>query len=277
MLNPPRRLVRWPMKLALFVLVLGVVSFPNPARLVRNVDHWSRLNDLPRADEPALQPWVDEFREGMRDGQTHEKTLADVQAFVFARVPYEWDWNTWGNADYLPSLAEILAMDPVREDCDGRAVVAASLLRKLGYDARLVTDMKHVWVWTPEGETMGPGGKKFVESDERGTRFNWAALVNTPAHAAFAVAVFPWMREFMVVLAAWVLLLACRPRWGAAVSGLMLLSAGWAAFRLLCADPWARSSLPLVGAWAGWMLIVVGIVRTARTGPSWREAARRDA
>jgi len=270
LLNPRRRLIRWPMKIALFVLVLGAVAFPNPARLARNIDHWSRLNDLPDPDAPALQPWVDEVRALTAHQPSRQAMLPVVQAFVIERVPYEWDWNTWANADYLPSLDEMLAMDPIREDCDGRAVLAASILRKLGFDARLVTDMKHVWVWTPEGETMGPGGDKLVGADEKGTRFNWTALINTPANAAFAIAIFPWYREVLVLLATWLLLLSARPRWKTAAAGFVLLATGWGAFRLLCADPWFQSAGPLIGAWIGWLLVAAGVVLTALSSRSSR-------
>ena len=44
-----------------------------------------------------------------------------VEKFVYGHVPYAWDWDTWGVADYLPSVAEVRRMG--REDCDGRAVV----------------------------------------------------------------------------------------------------------------------------------------------------------
>ncbi len=124
---------------------------------------------------------------------------------MYQRVPYEWDWNTWGMADYLPTVEEVVRMG--REDCDGRAVVAASLLKNLGYEASIVTDFAHVWVVTPYGETMGPGKTKTVEVTEKGMKFNARGLTQIPQILSYGIAVFPLERELVLVAVAWLLLL----------------------------------------------------------------------
>ena len=266
LLNPRLRVIRWPLKTALFLVVVIWVCFPDPRLLTRNLRNWFRLQELVEPDHPELQPWVERVRADLQPRTSPRRALAQVEAFVRQAVPYEWDWVTWGAADYLPTLSEMLALRPVREDCDGRAVAAASMLQKLGYDARLVTDLKHVWVWTPQGETMGPGGRKFVESDQRGTRLNWAALTATPANLAYGIAAFPWTRELIVLLTFWLLLLRRAPRWPWALLGLAVLLDGWLIFRLACRNPWPAGLWDSVGALLGWGHVAAAVLIILGTG-----------
>jgi hypothetical protein len=196
--------VRWPCKWAAFAIVYFIVCFPYPSLFIRHVRHWSNPNALIEPDAPALQPWVQELRT-MPAESDPRAVLKRVQQFVYNHVPYDWDWNTWGLVDYMPTVTEVVEQG--REDCDGRAVIAASLLRNLGYNARLVTDFAHVWVATDYGETMGPGKTKTVEVTDKGMKFQWGGLVELPRATAYGVAVFPPERELILVAAAWVLLL----------------------------------------------------------------------
>src|SRR6185295_4116464 len=74
-------------------------------------------------------------------------------------IKYRYDWYNWGNLDYWPTAEETWALK--KEDCDGRAVLAASILRSRGYtNATIVANLKHVWVKVGDVELMGPGGEK---------------------------------------------------------------------------------------------------------------------
>ena len=137
---------------------------------------------------------------------------------MYAAVPYAFDWDTWGVMDYLPTVSEVFARG--REDCDGQAVVAASLLRRLGYDAWLVTDLKHTWVAArernvpnaPVEQTMSPGeGGQSLVGGATGTHASLVNLVpNVLRSLAFGVAVFPLGRE--LIIAAALCLLTMQPR-----------------------------------------------------------------
>ncbi len=133
------------------------------------------------------------------------QVLKRVEAFVYTHVEYDWDWNTWGMADYLPTVTEVIRMG--KEDCDGRAVIAASLLKNLGYDARIVTDFAHVWVATDFGQTMGPGKTKTVEVTDKGLKFDARGLLQIPEILGYGIAVFPLPRELVLVAVFWLLLL----------------------------------------------------------------------
>lgn len=204
-LNGLRWYFRLPTKWAILLATVLIVCFPYPGRLVKHIAHWMNPNALVDPEAPALQPYVEELRSRMPADVEPRQALRLVERFVYEKVPYEWDWNTWGTADYLPTVAEVLAKG--KEDCDGRAVLAASLLRRLGYDARLVTDLAHMWVKTAEGEAMAPGKKQAIEATDRGWSVHAEALGQMPKALAFGLAVFPLGRELIVVLVAWLLLL----------------------------------------------------------------------
>lgn len=225
-----------PIKLAILGFTVLFVCFPYPARLVRHVTRWQSPNDLIEPNAPALEPLVAALRPQLSADMEPKEVLKTVEKFVYEQISYDWDWNTWGMADYIPTVTE--AIDKGREDCDGRAVVAASLLARFGYEATIVTDFAHVWVKTEHGETMGPGKRKAVVATERGLSIQRDALAQVPRALAYGVAVFPWERELIILIVAWLLLL--RPRGGVLcgglafalfVVGLLLLRAGGSSYQ----------------------------------------------
>ncbi|MCH7813054.1 MAG: transglutaminase domain-containing protein [Planctomycetes bacterium] len=268
--------VRWPLKWAVFGLTLFLVSFPDPRIFVRHVQHWRDPNAMLDPDLPELQPWVAELRILLKPEMKPRQALKTVEKFVYQKVPYKFDWETWGSADYLPTLPEVLDMGA--EDCDGQAVVAASLLRKLGYQADLVTDFAHVWVKTEHGDTMSPGKRHGAVAGKKGVEVRWRALTETlPQALAYSVSPFPLGRELIVVAVAWLLLLRPRTRWSirliclaTIIQGLLFMRAGGANWKqpVVWAQWWGL--VQLVGA-AG-VLLVFGW-RAGRRVPPEAEAA----
>jgi hypothetical protein len=181
-----------------------------------------------------------------------------VEAFVTAEIPYGWDWVVWGAADYTPTLPELLTKRT--EDCDGRAVLAAALLRHRGITADLVADPRHMWVRTPWGDTMNPLGQPVFKWTDEGLVIDWKRLLD-PGPFAFGIAVFPLGRELVLLLTAW--LLALHPGVGRLrpILGLGLLGAALAAWRLAGADPLAPSYTGITLA-AG--LTLAGIVAVGK-------------
>lgn len=265
-LNSLRWYLRLPIKWALFALTVLVVCFPYPSRLVRHIRHWRDPNALVEPDAPAIRPFVEELRVSLTDDLSPREVLKRVEQYVYEKIPYEWDWNTWGTADYLPTVTEVVEMG--KEDCDGRAVVAASLLRNFGFDAQLVTDLTHVWVKTDKGETMGPGGKKVVVATESGLEVNLAGLAELPRAAAYGVAVFPLLRELIMLGVMWLLLLRRGGGVSCSLGGLACFLTGLFFVRkgsLEYRDPivwmqWAS----LAGLTTGFMLLLVRAKYNAR-------------
>ena len=220
---------RLPIKWAILGLTVFLVCFPYPNLFLRHVRHWSNPNALIEPDAPALQPWVAELRPELPADLPPGEALKRVERFVRKKVPYEWDWNTWGLGDYLPTVTELIEMG--KEDCDGRAVIAASLLQNFGFKAQIVTDFTHVWVKTDQGELMGPGRRNAVVFTDRGLQFHVLVLAGLPEATVYGIAVFPLIRELIVLFVAWWLLL--RTNAGAARSflALVLLCMGLLALR----------------------------------------------
>jgi len=203
-LNGRRRLIRWPIKCAIVTFTVLAVCFPNPARLVRHLEHWRDPNALIEPDAPALMPMVEALRPQMAATKRPQEALHVVERYVYSQIHYDWDWNTWGSADYLPTVTEVI--EKGREDCDGQAVVAASLLRNFGFKSELVANFAHMWVKTDRGEAMGPAKNRAVVATENGPKFSWRGLWELPKAAAFGVAVFPLGRELIVLGVLWLML-----------------------------------------------------------------------
>ena len=261
---------RLPAKWAVFGSVVLVVCFPNPKRLISHIDHWRDPNALIEPDATAIRPLVEELRPQMTADLSPREALQRVEDFVYEKLPYEWDWNTWGTVDYLPTVTEAIEMG--REDCDGRAVLAASLLRHFGFKTEIVTDFSHVWVKTDKGETMGPGKNKAVIATKNGLQIQWSALAEIPRATAYGVGVFPLGRELIILGVMWLLLLPSHGKgvWmilglAALAGGLVLVRTGSAAY--LQPTVWMQ--------WLGATLFVGGIAVLLLRAPKRPRGARK--
>ena len=234
-LNPTARIPRWIRKTLLLALLTVGVLYPDPRLLVRHVHRWMDISALGDPTTPALDAMAAELAPHLEGVESAGDALAIVEQFVLEKIPYGWDWDVWGVVDYVPTVEETI--EAGREDCDGRAVLAAALLRRFGYEAHIVTDLTHVWVWTPAGETMSPNetasGHTVVEADESGSRVNplgfvhpQALLVDMPRALAYGIAVFPLWREVVLVAGAWCCLLGRLPRPRREIATAILLAGG---------------------------------------------------
>ena len=251
---------RWRLRILPKFLVFGAVTFfvlfPNPAQFVRHLIHVSDMQAMVEPDAPQLAEWEAEFRRRVEEKQQAVERAAaasasaaepfgprevqkELEQFVYEKVKYDWDWNVWGGADYMPTIEEMFAQAAgasdglMREDCDGRAIIAASLLRRLGYESFVVTDLRHVWVTTPEGEWMGPGRTKTIVSGSDGNQTAFfKTLANVPVALSYGLAVFPLWRELIILGTAFLLLLGGQRSWVPIAFGGMLLLQGLLFMRL---------------------------------------------
>lgn len=265
-LNRRSKWARRPIKCVIFAVISLVVFFPRLDRLPTTIRRHLNPNALINADSPALQPWLEEFEAARKPDWDDQKLLGELERYVYRKIPYAWDWDLWGNVDYFPTVEEVLALG--KEDCDGRAVVAASVLQKYGYNARLATDFGHVWVVTDRGETMSPGKSTGIEFTDEGMKFNWAILRDLPKTLAMGIAVFPLYRDLILILAAWLLLVGRGVRvrdtllWGALlVIGLMLVREGGHPRHVNIWKDWLGFAI--------WAAVLVGMVVQGRfVGPA---------
>lgn len=268
--------IRRPLKLLVFVVGTGLVLYPKPWLLPTWIERIRNVDAMIEPQHPGLAPFEAEIKETVKPGADAGSVLQAVQKVVYKRVPYAWDWDVWGVVEYLPTVGEVLEQG--REDCDGRAVVAASLLRRLGYEAHLASDVLHMWVVTPQGETMSPtGGEKTLVGGPGGTqtRVSFKLLGNFARGLSYGVAAFPLLREAIIL---GLLALVTMHPWSSGwrrLSGVLLL---WIALDTLRAagmsaalqQDWPSALTCALGvalAIAGWLTLALKD-RAARRAPA---------
>jgi hypothetical protein len=269
-LNRLRWFWRCPLKIAVFLLVTALVLYPKVWLLPRAVERYRDMNSVLDPMHPQLAALQERVRARLPANTPMKETLQIVQEAVCERIPYAWDWQVWGVCEYLPTVDEVFQKG--REDCDGRAVVAASLLRRMGYDAWLVSDLLHVWVQTPEGETMSPtGAEKTFVGTKAGTRATISArlIQNLARGLSYGVAVFPLIRELIILVTLCVLTMQPRSSVWRRVAGCAVLLIALGVFRGTGRGAALEGQTSeLVRMWGGVVLVVAGcamlVIRAGR-------------
>lgn len=198
-----RCLVKW----ALLAVVIIVVLYPHLGLLVRQIRHLRDAESLIQPELPELAAMNREIDAQLATNTLRRDEFKAVERYVYQRVPYKYDWINWGNLDYWPTTAEVL--ERRREDCDGRAVLAASLLRARGFrTAHIVANLNHVWVAVDKTELMGPQKEKNLR------RVGGRTVVTLPGLRTWLGSVamiseFPAIRSLIIL--ATVLVLAYHP------------------------------------------------------------------
>ena len=268
--------MRWPLKGGIFGLTVVLVLYPKVWLMPVWLERLGNMNSVLEPEHPALAELESAVRGAVGPNASTKAVHAAVERTVRARIPYAFDWDTWGVVDYLPTVGEVFAKG--REDCDGLAVVAASLLRRMGEKAWLVTDLKHVWVATPDGEIMSPGqGAKTLVGEETGTRVSLTTdfVANLGRGLAFGIAVFPVGRELTILAVLCAVTLQPRSSVSRRMVGCLLLAGALLVLRLAGTSPMALAAEPAL-AWGGLLAAAIGwLVLTVRAGGSRSPATPR--
>jgi hypothetical protein len=252
-LNHRQKLFRWALKALFLVILVLLVLFPRVDRLPETVRRYLNPNDLVNPQSPALAPLIDEFEKERQPDWTRTELMNHIESFVYRKIPYARDWNLWANIDYIPTVEE--AIKKGKEDCDGRAVVAASMLRRYGFEAVIVGNFEHIWVKTEIGETMGPAENKLVEYTAEGKRkFNWSTVWDMPDEFCYSISVFPLWRELIILVGVWLLLIGRGLSFRETLIWLGMLMAG-----LLLIRDGGKDSESLKN-WAGILIILFSAV-----------------
>jgi len=252
--------IRLPLKSIIIVVATLVILFPRPDLMGREIARLRNPNLAIDPAHPGLAPLEQAVKSRLAGCADNVEVALAVEQVVFEALPYAWDWDTWWVMDYIPSVDEALRQGG--EDCDGRAVVAASLLRRMGIPAELRSDLAHVWVFTPAVEVMGASSSRpAIEVTPQGVRIRSHRELARQAVSglAFGVSVFPLVRELLLTAITLLVLLNPRVRaWravvaaGVMIAGLMLCRAGGDQIR------GNDGILPVVGAAAGALLFLAG-------------------
>ena len=249
---------RWLIKSCLLAVYTLVVFFPRPDQLLKQLPRWKNPDSLIETNVPFMAEINLKIDEQLKPDGTKNDEMKTVEKFVYREIKYGYDWDVWGNTDYWPTVAEIWANK--REDCDGQAVLAASILKSRGFDeVRIVGNLSHVWVAAGTNEVMSP------QADKNFQRVDGKLKVRFPRVGTFLLTWahinrFPALRSLLLL--AVVLLVALHPvgdmkRWwmafGVGAAGLLLLY-DWGGKYLKSSGTGASLDF-----WAGNLLVLLAI------------------
>jgi predicted transglutaminase-like cysteine proteinase len=211
------------LKAALFGAVVLFILNPNLKRAAMHVRHALQPDLLIQTNFPALREINTQVDEWLAASRGTRSEVQVVERFVNQRIQYVSDYKNWGNIEYWPTAEEV--WERGKEDCDGRAVLAVSILRSRGYEsARLVIGLDHMWVQVDENERLShrpekvsallnPSGTQSLELAHPSGVSHFAsvgkALLRPKAFRETSVnmiAEIPAPRKFLIVLS---LLLIC--------------------------------------------------------------------
>lgn len=255
---------RWLLKALLLAVFTLVVFFPRPDQLVKQLPRWKNPDSLIETNMPFMAEINKKIDEQLKPDGTKKDEMKAVERFVYREIKYGYDWDVWGNTDYWPTVAEVWANK--QEDCDGQAVLAASILKSRGFpDVHIVGNLSHVWVDSGTNEVMSP------QADKNFQRVDGKLKVRFPGVKTFLLSWahinrFPAVRSLLLLMA--VLTMALHPVWdtkrwwmtfGIGTTGLLLLY-DWGGKYLKSSDVGASAA-----CWAGNLLIIVAIVLAWRS------------
>jgi predicted transglutaminase-like cysteine proteinase len=140
------RLARhWTVKVLLFALLALLVLNPNIKRGLMQVHHTFRPDGLIQVHFPGLDELNRELDLMVREDKGQTKEVKLIERFVYDQIRYVSDYENWWNIEYWPTAEEV--WERRQEDCDGRAILAVSIMRSRGFSsARLVVGLNHMWV-----------------------------------------------------------------------------------------------------------------------------------
>jgi predicted transglutaminase-like cysteine proteinase len=198
---------RCAIKLAALALLTLVVLFPHPILFLRELQCVANVDVLIQTNLPAMTGINREIDALLATNTTKLTEFKAIERFVYQRIKYQYDWDNWGNVDYWPTTAEV--WERRREDCDGQAVLAASILRARGFtNARIVANLTHVWVAVGKDALMSPQAEQTFTREGGRTKVKLPSLKAAVDSLAFA-SKFPVMRELILLFG--VLLVGYHP------------------------------------------------------------------
>lgn len=185
-------------KSATFVSILIIVLYPNPILLIQQVRSYVDADSLIQPAFAGISHINQEIDGLLTPGATREHEFHTIQRYVYEHIPYAYDWENWGNIDFWPTAEQV--WERRKEDCDGRAILAVSILRSRGFtSAALVGSIRHIWVEVDQDELMGPDIERTLTRVDGKTRINLPSANLLLGSVALHVADFPTIRNLILL------------------------------------------------------------------------------
>jgi hypothetical protein len=129
---------------------------------------------------------------------TREHEFRVIQRYIYEQIPYVYDWENWGNIDFWPTAEQV--WERKQEDCDGRAILAVSILRARGFkSAALVGSIRHIWVEVDQDELMGPDRERTLSRVDGRTQINLPSAELLLGSIALYIADFSTIRNLILL------------------------------------------------------------------------------
>jgi predicted transglutaminase-like cysteine proteinase len=136
---------RWALKTFLFAFLVLLVLNPNLKRTWMQIQHTFKPESLIQTSFPGMEEIHARLDQMVLENAGQTKEVKLIERFVYDHIRYVSDYENWWNLEYWPTAEEVWARQ--QEDCDGRAILAVSIMRARGYSsARLVIGLNHMWV-----------------------------------------------------------------------------------------------------------------------------------
>jgi hypothetical protein len=260
-------------KFGLFALLFLVITMPNPWLTVKQVVAYMDIEALLDPNFPEMKEINSAINVRLPQHSTFNEEYQTIVKFVYDSIRYEFDWDNWRNSEYWPSAKQVWQRK--REDCDGQAILAASIFRSRGYsDATVVASLRHLWIRVGNHELMGPDKEKLMIV-EKGKKHFLLPSFNYMLES-FAGQLYYYPLSRMVLILCGSLLLLFHPHKSIILFLALLVAAN---FGLILIVDWSRSvsfydDMRLtIGFLVGCFIILTSIVMAWR--PQWRHILLR--
>jgi hypothetical protein len=138
------------LKLVLFGVFALIVLNPNLKRAGEQLSHLGNPESLIQTNFASLV-FINREIDALQEHHPDKSEPLLVEEFIFRRIKYLSDYENWWNVEYWPTAQEVWQRK--QEDCDGRAILATSILRSRGFQsAQLVVGLDHMWIQVNENE-----------------------------------------------------------------------------------------------------------------------------
>ncbi|MBD3305405.1 hypothetical protein GF339_03425 [candidate division KSB3 bacterium] len=196
--------LRWLLKAIVFGGVLVLVLFPHPVLFGRQVQHYLDMEMLIQPDFAGIEAINREIDALVTDDMSAEQEFFMIQQYVYQQIRYAYDWDNWGNIDFWPTAEQVWKRK--REDCDGRAILAVSILRSRGFAAAsLVGNFRHIWVKVGPQELMSPDTEQTIRTEGEKTILSLPSFDLLLGSTALYIVEFPIVRHLVLFFTSLVL------------------------------------------------------------------------
>ncbi len=194
------------LKIGIFGGILFLVLYPRPGLFLKQLQNYFQMDALIQTDFLELERInheIDLLLE--KTERTPRQEFLTVQSYVYRRIKYAYDWETWCNIDFWPTASQVWELQ--QEDCDGRAILAASILRSRGFQsAQLVGNMRHIWVKVDDIELMGPDTETMLRREGERLVVTLPSLTLLISTVTIYIADFPAIRHLILFFTLMILL-----------------------------------------------------------------------